>query len=95
MAAGAFLRHAIPSRESYEIEYQGEVAGTIRYSRYPGTRRSTHEGAWHGLSGKWRMAGNDPVDEDEEALEGASWTCGAVRSRDVDGLADGLEALLA
>ena len=41
------------------------------------------------------MAGNDPVDEDEEALEGASWTCGAVRSRDVDGLADGLEALLA
>ena len=24
-----------------------------------------------------------------------SWTCGAVRSRDVDGLADGLEALLA
>lgn len=28
-------------------------------------------------------------------IDGASWTCGAVRSWDVDGLADGLEALLA
>lgn len=27
-------------------------------------------------------------------IDGASWTCGAVRSRDVDGLADELEALL-
>lgn len=28
-------------------------------------------------------------------IDGASWTCGAVRGWDVDGLADGLEALLA
>ena len=28
-------------------------------------------------------------------IDGVSWTCGAVRSRDVDGLADELEALLA
>ena len=29
------------------------------------------------------------------SIDGASWTCGAVRGWDVDGLADGLEALLA
>ena len=44
----------------------------------------------------WRTADDLPLLRNaRSASSGASWTCGAVRSRDVDGLADGLEALLA
>ena len=37
----------------------------------------------------------EPVFGVHVSIDGASWTCGAVRGWDVDGLADGLEALLA
>ena len=43
----------------------------------------------------WRTADDLPLFGMHVGIDGASWTCGAVRSRDVDGLADGLEALLA
>lgn len=43
----------------------------------------------------WRTADDLPLFGMHVGIDGASWTCGAVRSWDVDGLADGLEALLA
>ena len=43
----------------------------------------------------WRAAPDLPVFGVHVSIDGASWTCGAVRGWDVDGLADGLEALLA
>lgn len=43
----------------------------------------------------WRTADDLPLFGMHVGIDGASWTCGAVRGRDVDGLADGLEALLA
>lgn len=42
----------------------------------------------------WRTADDLPLFGMHVGIDGASWTCGAVRSWDVDGLADGLEALL-
>lgn len=42
-----------------------------------------------------RAAPDLPVFGVHVSIDGASWTCGAVRGWDVDGLADGLEALLA
>lgn len=42
----------------------------------------------------WRTADDLPLFGMHVGIDGASWTCGAVRSRDVDGLADELEALL-
>lgn len=43
----------------------------------------------------WRTADDLPLFGMHVGIDGVSWTCGAVRSRDVDGLADELEALLA
>lgn len=43
----------------------------------------------------WRTAADTPLFGVHIGLQSASWTCGAVRGWDVDGLADGLEALLA
>ena len=43
----------------------------------------------------WRTADDLPLFGMHVGIDGASWTCGAVRSWDVDGLADGVEALLA
>ncbi len=40
----------------------------------------------------WRTADDLPLFGMHVGIDGASWTCGAVRSWDVDGLADGLEA---
>ena len=42
----------------------------------------------------WRTADDLPLFGMHVGIDGASWTCGAVRSWDVDGLADELEALL-
>lgn len=42
----------------------------------------------------WRTADDLPLFGMHVGIDGASWTCGAVRGRDVDGLADELEALL-
>ena len=42
----------------------------------------------------WRTADDLPLFGMHVEVDGASWTCGAVRSWDVDGLADELEALL-
>ena len=38
----------------------------------------------------WRAAPDLPVFGVHVSIDGASWTCGAVRGWDVDGLADGL-----
>ena len=42
----------------------------------------------------WRTADDLPLFGMHVEVDGTSWTCGAVRSWDVDGLADELEALL-
>ena len=42
----------------------------------------------------WRTADDLPLFGMHVGIDGVSWTCGAVRSRDVDGLADELEALI-
>lgn len=41
----------------------------------------------------WRTADDLPLFGMHVGIDGVSWTCGAVRSRDVDGLADELERM--
>lgn len=67
----------------------GGAAGRHRCVYEDGERQTTR------AVDVWRAAPDLPVFGVHVSIDGASWTCGAVRGWDVDGLADGLEALLA